>query len=356
LEKTKILVIQQKMIGDVLTSSILFEALRKEYPSSQLHYLIYSHTLPVIKQNPFINKVILFKDDLKHPLKFNSFLKKIKREKYDVVIDVYAKFSSAIITKFSGAPIRISYNKWYTKSFYTHCYDKAIVAKTNAGQAIEKRLRLLTPIMKTIPAEVKPKIYLAREEKLKAQEQLAHAGIKKDKLLLMIAVLGSSASKTYPEEYQAQLLDKIIEDTPAQMLFNYIPSQKEEALKVYNLCKPITQKSIFFNLFGKDLREFLALTYYCDALIGNEGGAVNMAKALDVSTFAIFSPGVPKQNWNMYENGITNVSVHLNDYLPKLFEFQTNKEIHNNSPELYSTFEPTLFEEKLQQFVFNLRS
>ena len=352
----KILVIQQKMIGDVLTTSILFEALRKEYPNSQLHYLIYAHTLPVIKQNPFINKVILFKDDLKHPLKFNSFLKKIKRERYDVVIDVYSKLSSAIITKFSGAPIRTSYNKWYTKSFYTHSFDKVIVAKTNAGTAIEKRLRLLTPVMKQLPAEVKPKIYLAREEKIKAQEQLTNAGITKDRLVLMIAVLGSSASKTYPLEYQAQLLDKIVEDTQAQLLFNYIPSQKNEALKVYNLCKQRTQKAIFFDLFGKDLREFLALTYYCDALIGNEGGAINMAKALDIPTFSIFSPGVPKANWNMYENGTTNVSVHLNDYLPKLFEFQTNKEIHNNSPELYSTFEPSYFEEKLQKFVFNLRS
>lgn len=344
------------MIGDVLTSSILFEALRKKYPGSQLHYLIYAHTLPVIIQNPFINKVILFKDELKQPLKFNSFLKKIKREKYDAVIDVYSKLGTAIITMFSGAPIRISYNKWYTHAFYTHFVEKSIVAKTTAGQAIEKRLKMLSPLMDTIPAEVKPKIYLAREEKLKAQEQLATAGIKKDKLLLMIAVLGSTASKTYPEEYLAQLLDKIVEDTQAQLLFNYIPSQKEEALRAYNLCKASTRKMIYFDLFGKDLREFLALTYYCDALIGNEGGAINMAKALDVPTFAIFSPGVPKENWNMYENGTTNVSVHLNDYLPKLFEFQTSKEIHNNSPELYSSFEPQFFEEKLQQFVFNLRS
>jgi len=36
----KILVIQIKMIGDVLTSSILFEALRKEFPTAELHYMI----------------------------------------------------------------------------------------------------------------------------------------------------------------------------------------------------------------------------------------------------------------------------------------------------------------------------
>ncbi len=45
----KILVIQQKMIGDVLTSSILFEALRLKYPNAQLDYLINEHTFPVVQ-------------------------------------------------------------------------------------------------------------------------------------------------------------------------------------------------------------------------------------------------------------------------------------------------------------------
>lgn len=37
------------MIGDVLTTSILFEALKKEFPKAQLHYLVMKHTTPVIK-------------------------------------------------------------------------------------------------------------------------------------------------------------------------------------------------------------------------------------------------------------------------------------------------------------------
>ena len=40
----KILVIQQKMIGDVLTTSLLFELLREKNPEAELHYLINSTT------------------------------------------------------------------------------------------------------------------------------------------------------------------------------------------------------------------------------------------------------------------------------------------------------------------------
>ena len=52
----KILVIQQKMIGDVLTSSILFEAIKLKHPEAETHYIINSHTYAVVKNNPYIDK------------------------------------------------------------------------------------------------------------------------------------------------------------------------------------------------------------------------------------------------------------------------------------------------------------
>ena len=52
------------MIGDVLTSSILFEVLRKEFPNSELHFLINSHTIPVVTNNPFIDKIIAFTPEI----------------------------------------------------------------------------------------------------------------------------------------------------------------------------------------------------------------------------------------------------------------------------------------------------
>lgn len=347
----KILVIQQKMIGDVLTSSILFEALRTEYPKAQLHYLVFSHTLPVLENNPFIDKVISYNKIKKSTFENLLFFKKIRGERYDIVIDAYANLGSAVLSRYSGAKFRVSFDKWYTNLLNTHSFSRSIVPKTNAGQAIEKRLRLLTPIMNKVPADVKPKIFLTPNELKLAKEKLITAGIVENKMLLMISVLGSSASKTYTLEYLAEILDLLVSTKGAQLLFNYIPNQKEDALKVYSLCNTQTQNSIFLNVCGKDLRGFLALTSHCDALIGNEGGAVNMAKALNIPTFSIYSPGLPKENWNMYENGTTNVSVHLKDYHPELFEGQSNKSIRKNSQELYRKFKPSYFQEKLLNFV-----
>ena len=54
----KVLVIQIKMIGDVLASTVICEAIKKEHPDWEVHYLIQKSTFPVVENNPFIDKVI----------------------------------------------------------------------------------------------------------------------------------------------------------------------------------------------------------------------------------------------------------------------------------------------------------
>ena len=62
----KILVIQQKMIGDVLVSTIICNNLRKAYPDAQIDYLVYESTIPVLEGNPNIDNVLLFQENRIH--------------------------------------------------------------------------------------------------------------------------------------------------------------------------------------------------------------------------------------------------------------------------------------------------
>jgi len=344
------------MIGDVLTSSILFEALREKYPKAELHYLIYPHTKPVVENNPFIDKVIEYDpSEYKNPLKFLKFLFQIKNQNYTSVIDVYSKTNSALITRFSDAKIRISYKKWYTSFFYTRVFNRKIKPVTNAGIAIEKRLQLLEPLGLESSLHLKPKIYLSEKEELAAKEILSNAGLLDRKPLFMISVLGSSPAKTYPPEYLAELLDEIVKQTSGKLLFNYIPSQTEEAYNIYNRCLPATQENIYMNIFGESLREFMALTRYCNALIGNEGGAINMAKALNIPTFAIFSPSIKRINWNIYEDGLTQVSTHPEDFFAQDFKNKSKKQIHGNTAALYKKFKPDYIKPELVSFLERLK-
>ena len=344
------------MIGDVLTSSILFEALRKKYPEAELHYLIYKHTLPVVENNPYVDKFLLFDPEKDRKLKgFISFLKRIRYNEYDVVIDVYSKINTALFNAFSKAEKKISYHKWYTRRAYTETFKPKARLETNAGYAIENRMHLLNGLEKDFPAEIKPKIYLTDTEKEEAKNILEQAGINFSRPLIMCGILGSSPAKTYPLKYMASVLDFIVEKTDAQLLFNYIPKQATEAEEIFKLCKPETQKNIFFEVFGRSLREFMTITSHCDALIGNEGGAVNMAKALDIPTFSIFSPQIKKENWSIYEDGVHNISVHLNDF-SSVLQGLSKKEIAKNSVRFYELLEPKLIFASLEKFLNQITS
>ncbi len=339
------------MIGDVLTSSILFEALREEYPKAELHYLINTHTYPVVENHPCIDKFIFFTPEIESSKKeLLQFAISIKKKDYDIVIDVYSKISSNLITLFSGAKTKISYHKWYTTLIYNHNVKRLKATYKNCGLALVNRLQLLEPLgIQFNP--IKPKIHLTSSEIEGAKKLLTANNILLSRPLFMISVLGSGLNKTYPFEYMATVIDEIVETTNGQILFNYIPNQLAEAESIFNACKPETQKQIYFNVFGKSLRSFLALTSCCNAVIGNEGGAINMAKALNVKTFAIFAPWIDKQTWSVFEEKDVNESVHLKDYKPEIYTGKIEKDMKADAKNLYIQFKPEWFKDKLNNFL-----
>jgi heptosyltransferase-2 len=102
-------------------------------------------------------------------------------------------------------------------------------------------------------------------------------------------------------------------------------------------------------LYANDLRSFLGLLSQCDALIGNEGGSVNMAKALFVPTFSLFSPSVDKETWQIFEDE-KNISIHLKDLKPEIYQEFDEKYIKENTFKYFEEYPIALIKEKLQDF------
>ncbi|MEO0528229.1 MAG: lipopolysaccharide heptosyltransferase family protein, partial [Bacteroidota bacterium] len=115
-------------------------------------------------------------------------------------------------------------------------------------------------------------------------------------------------------------------------------------------CGADTKKKVKFRAFSDSLRPFLALLSHCKALIGNEGGAVNMAKALNIPTFSIFSPWITKAAWDTFADD-TNIAVHLNDYKPEIFKGKSKKELQKETREIYPLFKPELYDDRLEHFL-----
>ncbi|MCM8568168.1 glycosyltransferase family 9 protein [Gramella jeungdoensis] len=348
----KILVIQQKMIGDVLVSSILVSNLRQAYPNAQIDYMVYESTTPVLQGNKDFDNLILFKPEhRKNKMAFFRLLKAIRKENYDVVIDAYAKLESYLISTFSGAGKRITYKKTITDILYTDTVEREDNPDSEIGLIIEHRLALLKPLNLNVELETRPKLQVTEEEKNYARELFKKNGIDNSKMTIMLSIIGSMDTKTYPFEYMSQLIDHIASKGEMNLLFNYIPSQKEQAKQLLSMCKESTREKVYFDVLGKSLREFIAIMNQCDMIIGNDGGAINMAKALGKPSFILFSPWIDKKGWATFEDGVNNISLHLKDFRAEAFENKSASEIKKETFELYRQFTPELIIPALSEFL-----
>jgi len=347
----KILVIQQKMIGDVLVSSILCENLKLAHPNAQIDYLIYDSTKSVIDGAKYIDNQILFTEKERNSkIALLQFALKIRKEKYDIIIDSYAKLESQIIVFFSGAKRKISFKKMYSKLFYTDVVERKNNYNSNLGLIIEQRLALLEPL--NVEKKITfPTINVSQNENEFAKRTFQNHGINDTKKTIMVSVIGSEASKTYPLHYMANLIDVVSKNRDINILFNYIPEQIKEAKLVYNYCNPESQSKIYFEVIGKSIREFIALMNACDCIVGNDGGAINIAKALKKPSFILFSPWIDKKGWALLEDGKTHISFHLNEIKPHLFKGKTPKQIKTENEKLYLEFKPELVKESLKEFL-----
>jgi heptosyltransferase-2 len=343
----KILVIQQKMIGDVLAGTVICRAIKEKFPDCEVHYMIQPQTKAVVDGNPFVDKTIIFDPaGSKGLFGLMDFGKKLRVEKYDAVIDAYGKWESIIPAWKSGAKVRIGFRKWYTSFFYT----KTVEPKDNIpGSAIYHRLQLAEVFTGKISDIIFPQIYLSESEIKEAKNNISQAGLDQQPLL-MISVMGSSTSKSLPPQQMAETLNIIASEGNMKLLFNFMPNQKAEAEEIFNFCAAETREKILFDFPIKGLRPFLAVLSQCDALIGNEGGAVNMSKALGIPTFTIFSPWINKSSWDMLTDTDNHVAVHLNDYFPEIYQEKHPKKLKNRSAELYQKLIPQLYREQLQAF------
>lgn len=348
----KILVIQQKMIGDVLVSSLLCENLRLAYPKAEIHYLVNDNTVEVLLGNTSFDKLVIF--DKKQQESFVELLKfswSLRAEKYDIVIDAYSKLQSWIMVLLCGGKRKISYRKTGRTFLYTDNVIKSKEPKSYLGLSIEHRLSLLEPLNLMLKEEVEPKLYISEAEDIKGKEILAQHQIPTDRKTVMISLIGSDHSKTYPLEYMSALVDYIGTNYHVNILFNYFPKQREQALTIYNLCSKNTQDKIFFDLIGSSLRDYIIIMNQCDLIVGNDGGAINMAKALNKPSFIVFSPWIDKETWATFEDGVKHVSTHLRDVKPDLIAGKKVKDLKAAYANLYQEFKPEYIIPTLQKFL-----
>ena len=354
----KILILQHKMIGDVLICSLLCKNLRLWNPNAKIDFVANRHALDVIRNNPYIDKIIVFEDSFANDkLGFLKFLNQFRKKRYDYVIDAYGKLESVLICLFTPARHKIGYKKFYSSIVYNQSIVRKKTLEDKLQLSIKNRLQLLEPIIGDFPKNSEVEIYLTPEE-IRSTRVRLDSVLGKGNQAIMVSALGSSENKTYPFEYMAQLMDTAHQTTKLPFILNYRPDQKDQINKLIEHLHPTTQKAVLESLTPNSLRDYMATTYHCVAVVGNEGGAINIAKGLKKPTFAIFSPLIDPVGWHT-EIPNKSMAVNLQMFFPDKINYKDHRKIAKDPAkvlELYKMLKPELYKKQWVDFFKSLIS
>ena len=107
----KILLIRLRLIGDVVFTTPAIAALRGRFPAAHISYLVEATAEPVVRDNPHLTEVIVAErpKGLRRITYDLRLARRLRRARFDVVVDFHGGPRSAWLTRATGAGRRIGY-------------------------------------------------------------------------------------------------------------------------------------------------------------------------------------------------------------------------------------------------------
>jgi heptosyltransferase-2 len=272
----KFLVIQTAFIGDAILASAILEKLHVYYPEAKIDLLVRKGNESLYANHPYLNECIVWnKQEGKYNSLFN-LLKKIKQNKYDVVVNLHRFSSSGYLTAFSKAKQTIGFDK----NPLSFLFNKKVKHDIGNGiHEVERNQELIATL--TDKQFAKPKLYPSAANFSKVEEY------KKCKYVCM-APSSVWFTKQLPIHKWVELCNKQLNDTTIYLLGAAGDSQ---------ICEDIKNKSSnknIVNLAGKlNLLDSCALLKDAEMNYVNDSGPLHLATAMNAPTTAFFCSTVP---------------------------------------------------------------
>ncbi|MEJ0079988.1 MAG: glycosyltransferase family 9 protein [Puia sp.] len=107
----KFLIIQTAFIGDVVLATVLIEKLHDYFPDAEIDFLLRKGNEQLLTGHPFLHEILIWDKKQDKQKNLLRMLKRIRRNKYDKVINVQRFFATGFLAAFSGAKETIGFDK-----------------------------------------------------------------------------------------------------------------------------------------------------------------------------------------------------------------------------------------------------
>ena len=271
-----ILIIQTAFLGDVVLATGLIEKLRAYYPATRLDFLLQKGNEALLKDHPQLNRVLTWNKKQNKYKNLLQLLGPIRKQKYDLLINLQRFGSTGLLTALSGAKQTVGFDKNPFSRFFTRRYHHDV----ESGQHEIARNHLLIASL-TDEKPARPCLYPSPEDYARVQPF-------KNQPYICVAPTSVWFTKQYPAEKWVHLLDALPTGYNVYLLGS--PGDKELAEKL----KTTTKNKAVTNLCGQlSLLQSAALMQDAQLNYVNDSGPMHLASALNAPTCAVYCSTIP---------------------------------------------------------------
>ena len=324
----KILVVKLDQLGDCFLSTPMFEHIHKAIPGVVVDLVCQESSLPIFKDNPFINNIFTF--NYSRMMRGNgkragftdyiNLVHNLRQMDYDTFLDLRGEPFVAFLGFLVGARYKIGFGREEVGGFlytYAPVYDR----NSHETKKYEKILELLG----VKDATWFPRIYIPEDEKKRFKDSI---GLKIIKPFVAVHPGAGLSYKMWPIENFIELISKILSVSDLSVVLLGSPDEKiigEEIEAKINNNKVL-------NLIGMiSIRDAYELISTTEVFVGNDSVLAHFSGALDRPTVDIMNGVINENRWRPLGKKVIvlkgNDSEHVCKYDKCMYPCQNMKSV-----------------------------
>lgn len=273
----KILIIQTAFLGDVILATPLIESLSTSFPTAQIDFLLKKGNEALLHEHPKLRRVLIFDKSKKRKSLF-ELIQEMRKEKYDLVLNLHRFASSGLMTILSGA----KETRGFSKNPFSFLFSKRFQHAINKGQhEVDRNLSLITDLVDQ--TQRRPQLYPSKSE-------IDFVSIWKNAPYYCLAPASVWFTKQAPPAIWQYVMEKFDEEG----VQFYLLGGPDD----HDLCegiKLVSQRKNVHNLAGKlSLMQSAALMKDAKRNFVNDSGPLHIASAGNAPVSAFFCSTTPE--------------------------------------------------------------
>lgn len=284
----RILLIKPSSLGDIVHGLPALSALRRRFPHAHISWLVKQEWAEILDGHPDLTDVIAAEF---YWHSWPRLVAKLRRAKYDLVLDLQGLLRSGLLTWLTGASTRVGFAAgregspwWYSdrvnlpvpevlpwRQIPMHAVDRNLVLAAHVGADITK------------PAFRFPDF---SEEAERMDRKLRALGVEQGEPLIAVAPVDRNRLRSWPLERFSEAALQLVKMGAGRIVLIATAGQQD-------MLQPLIEKlpSGLVNLVGQTtIRELAVILRRVQLLLANDSAPLHIAAAMGTPVIGLFGP------------------------------------------------------------------